>query len=148
FKDISPKHLLERYNVALAQSILLRSTRVHVAIRGETPQRYRALLRRAKFHRLICEIEKTAPDSYRLHLDGPLSLFSATQKYGLQLALFLPAILQCSDFDLHADLRWGPQRSPRVFELSSADGLVPHTVDSGMYVAPELAMFAELFRTR
>ena len=27
-----------------------------------------------------------------LHLDGPLSLFSATQKYGLQLAMFLPTV--------------------------------------------------------
>ena len=29
-----------------------------------------------------------------LNLDGPMSLFSATQKYGLQLALFLPTLLR------------------------------------------------------
>lgn len=147
FKDISALHLLERYNVALAQSILLRSTRVHIAIRGEPPQRYRALLRRIKFHRLICEIEKTGPDSYRLHLDGPLSLFSATQKYGLQLAMFLPAILPCRDFELKAELRWGPQKKPKAFVLTHTDGLVAAT-DPGMYVPPELAMFVELFRKR
>jgi predicted nuclease of restriction endonuclease-like RecB superfamily len=148
FKDISAERLLQRYNVALAQAVLLRSTGVRVNVRGEPPQRYRQLFRLVKFHRLVCEVEQTGPNAYQLSLDGPLSLFSATQKYGLQLALFLPALLQCRDFDLHAELRWGPQRRHKVFTLSPRDGLVPHTHDTGMYVPPELAMFAELFRTK
>src|SRR5262249_8085227 len=124
FRDISAHHLLQRYNVALAQAVLLRSTRVHVAVRREPPQRYRSLLRATKFHRLICEVQKTGPDSYLLHLDGPLSLFSATQKYGLQLAFYLPSVLHCRDFELRAELRWGPQKKPRSFFLTSDDGLV------------------------
>jgi predicted nuclease of restriction endonuclease-like RecB superfamily len=148
FKDISAKHLLERYNVALAQAILLRSIGVHVAIRNEPPQRYRALLRQAKFHRLICEIQKTGPDSFLLHFDGPLSLFSATQKYGLQLAMFLPAVLHCRDFELRAELRWGAQKKPKTFLLKPADGLVPFGPDAGTYVPPELGMFVELFQKR
>lgn len=148
FKDTTVERLLQRYNVALAQAVLLRSSAVHVAIRGEPPRRYRQLLRLVKFHRLMCEMEKTGPDSYQLHLDGPLSLFSATQKYGLQLALFLPAVLLCRDFELRSELLWGAQRKPKVFHLSSADGLVSHYPDTGTYVPPELAMFVELFRKR
>jgi predicted nuclease of restriction endonuclease-like RecB superfamily len=148
FKDTTAERLLQRYNVALAQAVLLRSTRVHVAIRGEPPQRYRQLLRLVKFHRLVCEMEKTGPDSHLLHLDGPMSLFTATQKYGLQLALFLPAVLHCRDFELNAELRWGAQRKPKTFLLSSGDGLVSHAADAGMYVPPELGMFVELFRKK
>ncbi|HJT76218.1 MAG TPA: DUF790 family protein, partial [Gemmataceae bacterium] len=148
FKDTTAERLLQRYNVALAQAVLLRSSAVHVAIRGEPPRRYRQLLRLVKFHRLMCEMEKTGPDSYQLHLDGPLSLFSATQKYGLQLALFLPAVLLCHDFELRSELLWGAQRKPKTFHLSSADGLVSHYPDTGTYVPPELAMFVELFRKR
>jgi predicted nuclease of restriction endonuclease-like RecB superfamily len=148
FEDLSAERLLQRYNVALAQAVLLRATQLHVTVRGEPPQRYRQLLRRVKFHRLLCEVERLTPESYRLHLDGPLSLFSATQKYGLQLALFLPAVLLCRDFDLRAELRWGAQRRPKFFLLSSAEGLVSHYADSGMYVPPELRMFADLFRKR
>src|SRR5262249_22965665 len=110
FDDISAERLLQRYNVALAQAVLLRSTGVTIQVRHETPQRYRQLLRAIKFHRLIAEWEKTGGDSYRLHLDGPLSLFSATQKYGLQLALFLPVLLHCCDFELEATLRWGTDK--------------------------------------
>ena len=148
FKDITSSRLLERYNVALAQAILLRSTRVHVQVRAEPPARYRQLFRLVKFHRLVCELERTGPDSFCLHLDGPLSLFTATQKYGLQLALFLPAVLLCRDFDLMADLHWGPQRKPKKFMLSSKDGLVSHALDYGTYTPPELAMFVELFRKK
>jgi predicted nuclease of restriction endonuclease-like RecB superfamily len=148
FKDISAERLVERYNVALAQAILLRSTGVRITIRGEPPQRYRQLLRLVKFHRLVCDIQRLDPGAYQLHLDGPLSLFTATQKYGLQLALFLPAVLLCRDFELQAELRWGPQRKPKTFTLAPTDGLHSHAPDTGMYVPPELAMFAELFRKR
>jgi predicted nuclease of restriction endonuclease-like RecB superfamily len=148
FEDITAVRLLQRYNVALAQAVLLRAVGVQVSLRGEPPQRYRQLLRQAKFHRLLCEIESAGPDAYRLRLDGPLSLFSATQKYGLQLALFLPAVLRCRDFDLEADLRWGPQRKPKTFTLCAGDGLVSSSADTGMYVPPELAMFVALFRKK
>jgi predicted nuclease of restriction endonuclease-like RecB superfamily len=148
FKDLSPQHLLQRYNVALAQAVLLRATRVHVALRHEPPARYRQLLRLVKFHRLICEIERTGDDCYLLQLDGPLSLFSATNKYGLQLALFLPAVLLCRDFEVEAELRWGAQRKPKTFSLTPADRLVSYLPDVGTYVPPELGMFVDLFRKR
>jgi predicted nuclease of restriction endonuclease-like RecB superfamily len=128
--------------------VLLKSTGITIQIRNEPPQRYRQLLRAIKFHRLIAEIEKSDADSFRLHLDGPLSLFSATQKYGLQLALFLPVVLQCRDFELEAKLRWGTERKEKVFRLTPREGLVSHLPETGMYVPPELAMFAELFRKK
>jgi predicted nuclease of restriction endonuclease-like RecB superfamily len=148
FKDTTAERLLQRYNVALAQAVLLRSTGMKVFIRNESPQRYRQLLRLVKFHRLMCEVERTGPEAYCLRLDGPLSLFRATQKYGLQLALFLPAVLKCRDFDLEAELRWGPQRKPKRFTLSAGDGLVSHYADTGVYVPAELRMFVELFRKK
>jgi predicted nuclease of restriction endonuclease-like RecB superfamily len=148
FKDTTPERLLQRYNVALVQAVLLRSTRVHVTIRGEPPQRYRQLLRLIKFHRLVCEIEPAGKDGYHFHLDGPLSLFTSTHKYGLQLALFTPAILRCRDFELRSELSWGPQRRPKILTLTPDDGLVWDHPDSGMYTPPELAMFVELFRKK
>ncbi|MGE3809587.1 MAG: DUF790 family protein [Gemmataceae bacterium] len=148
FRDISVERLLQRYNVALAQAVLLRSTRVQVVIRSEPPRRYRQLLRKVKFHRLVCEIERAGRDAVTLKLDGPLSLFSATQKYGMQLALFLPALLTCSDFELEAELLWGPQKKPKKFTLAAADGLVSTEPDWGQFLPAELKMFAELFAKR
>jgi predicted nuclease of restriction endonuclease-like RecB superfamily len=148
FDDTTAVRLIERYNVALAQAILLRSTGVTVEIRNETPARFRQLFRAVKFHRLICEAEQGTPGVTTLRLDGPLSLFSATQKYGLQLALFLPTLLQCHDFDLRADVLWGAQKKEKLFVLTSADGLVSHLPDYASYTPAELQMFVELFRKK
>jgi predicted nuclease of restriction endonuclease-like RecB superfamily len=148
FQDLSVQHLLQYYNVALAQAVLLRAVRVHVTVHHEPPQRYRQLLRRLKFHRLLCEFERVGPDSYTLHLDGPLSLFSATNKYGLQLALFLPGVLLCKNFELRAELRWGAQKKDKVFLLTHRDRLVWPGADPGMFVPVELNLFVESFRKR
>jgi uncharacterized protein len=148
FEDTTVNRLVERYNVALAQAILMRSTGVEVTIRNEPPARFRQLFRASKFHRLVLEVEQVARGTTILRLDGPLSLFTATQKYGLQLALFLPWILQCKDFELRADVLWGAKRKPKDFVLTSADGLVSHLPDYASYSPPELTMFAELFRKR
>jgi predicted nuclease of restriction endonuclease-like RecB superfamily len=147
-EETTARRLLERYNVALAQAVLLRSSRVEVVVRGESPARYRQLFRQIKFHRLICEAEPIAKGAYQLRLDGPLSLFTATQKYGLQLALFLPTLLLCRDFELKADVLWGPDRRGKKLEVSSKDGLVSHQTETGMFVPPEIPLFVELFRKK
>ncbi len=146
FDDLTAQRLVDRYNVALAQSVLLRSVLVRVEVRGEGPTRYRALFRRLKFHRLLYRVEGSMRDGYVFHIDGPLSLFSATTKYGLQVAMFLPSLLHCRDFRLDAELRWGPRREPRSFHLEANDGLVSPQADTGTYTPPELAAFVVRFR--
>jgi predicted nuclease of restriction endonuclease-like RecB superfamily len=146
FKDLSAERLIDRYNVALAQAVLLRSVRVTVEVRGERPARYRQLFRQIKFHRLVAKVDGSMADGYTIAIDGPLSLFSATNKYGLQMALFLPAVLLCRDFRLVAEVLWGPKREPRSFQLDPNDGLVSHYNDVGTYTPPELAAFVERFR--
>ena len=116
------------------------------ALRHEKPARYRQLFRHLKFHRLLYRVEGSMQEGYTFHIDGPLSLFSATNKYGLQMALFLPALLLCHDFRLDAELRWGPKREPRTFHLEAADGLISHYADSGTYVPAELSAFLDRFR--
>jgi predicted nuclease of restriction endonuclease-like RecB superfamily len=146
FADLSAQRLIDRYNVALAQAVLLRSVRLTVEVRNERPARYRQLFRWLKYHRLLARVDGNMAEGYVLHIDGPLSLFSATNRYGLQMALFLPALLMCRDFRLDAELRWGPRKEPRGFHLESADGLVSHHDDSADYVPAEISAFLERFR--
>jgi predicted nuclease of restriction endonuclease-like RecB superfamily len=145
-QTIDAQRLVDRYNVGLAQSVLLRSVHVQAEVRNEKPARYRQLFRQLKFHRLLYRVEGSMTDGFVLHIDGPLSLFSATNKYGLQMALFLPALLLCRDFRLDAELRWGPKRDSRTFHLQANDGLVSHYADTGTYVPAELLAFVDRFR--
>jgi predicted nuclease of restriction endonuclease-like RecB superfamily len=146
FDDMTAQWLIDRYNVGLAQAVLLRSVSVKVEVRNERPARYRQLFRRLKFHRLLYRVEGSMREGYVFHIDGPLSLFSATTKYGLQVAQFLPALLHCEDFRLEAELRWGPKREPRSFFLEARDKLVSHQADIGTYFPAELTAFVERFR--
>jgi predicted nuclease of restriction endonuclease-like RecB superfamily len=148
FDDCTAEFLINRYNVALAQAILLKSTAMEARIWGETPARFRQLFRQVKFHRLICTIHESTNNSYILRLDGPLSLFSATNKYGLQLAQFLPTLLHCRAFELQATVRWGTERKEKQFTLSAADGLKSHLPDFGIYTPPELQLFADSFAAK
>lgn len=146
FDDLSAIGLIDRYNVALAQAVLLRSVHLEANVRGEKPSRYRQLFRFLKFHRLLYQVRGSMAGGYTFYLDGPMSLFMATNRYGLQMALFLPALLRCSDFRVDAELRWGPKRQPRTFHLAASDGLVSHYQDTGQYVPSEIQAFLDRFR--
>jgi hypothetical protein len=146
FEDLTAERLIDRYNVALAQAVVLRSVRVEVEIRAERPARYRQLMRLIKFHRLMAKVEGSMQEGYKIHLDGPLSLFNATTKYGMQIANFLPAILLCQEYRIIAEVLWGPKREPRSFQLEASDGLVSHYNDTGTYVPQELTAFVDRFR--
>jgi predicted nuclease of restriction endonuclease-like RecB superfamily len=145
-QTLDAQRLIDRYNLGLAQSVLLRSIHVEAEVRNEKPTRYRQLFRQLKFHRLLYRVEGSMKEGFVFHIDGPLSLFSATNKYGLQMALFLPALLLCRDFRVDAELRWGPRRETRTYHLEAKDGLVSHYADTGTYVPAELAAFVERFR--
>ena len=126
FAAPAPDLLLDRYNLSLAQSILLRAARVTVRVEGEPPARYRALFRAARFHGLIHVVQGDPATGYTLTLDGPFSLFDSIQRYGLRLAMFLPAVLPCAAFRLRAEVLWGRDKSPVAFEIGPEDGLVSH----------------------
>jgi predicted nuclease of restriction endonuclease-like RecB superfamily len=146
FDDLDAQRLIDRYNVALAQAILLRAVLVTAVVRNEKPARYRQLFRQLKFHRLLYRVEGSMATGYTFQIDGPLSLFSATNRYGLQMALFLPTLLHCGDFRLDAELRWGPKREPRSFHLEAGDGLISHQADTGTYVPAEMGAFLDRIR--
>jgi predicted nuclease of restriction endonuclease-like RecB superfamily len=119
---------------------------VRAEVRGEAPTRYRQLFRKLKFHRLLYRVEGSMQAGYTFHIDGPLSLFSATTRYGLQIAWFLPTLLHCTNFRLDAELRWGPKRLPLNFHLQTGDGLISHQADIGTYTPAEMTAFVDRFR--
>lgn len=144
FREISAEALIERYNLALAQAILLRAEQVTVHVEGETPDRYRKLFRAARFHGLLHVVEGTPEAGYKITLNGPFSLFDAVQRYGLRLALFLPSVLACEKYHVTADILWGRSRERAKFEITPKDGLVSHAADF-LQSSPDLDAFRAAF---
>jgi predicted nuclease of restriction endonuclease-like RecB superfamily len=114
----SAEGLLSTYELAQHQAVLLRAVRLHARVFCASAAGYRALFRKLKFHRLLYAIEKLDRNTgYAIDIDGPFSLFEQTTKYGLKLALALPAILACDAWDVTADLRWGKDRRALRYHL-------------------------------
>ncbi len=110
FDEIDPMGLLDVYDASQGQAVLLRATRVTVVVHRAEPAALRQLFRRLKFLRLIHVILAVANGETRIELDGPASLFSASTKYGLQLALLLPALERTGPWSLDAAVLWGPAK--------------------------------------
>ncbi len=130
YRPISPLALVQRYNLALAQGILLHATRVEIHLKPSPATKYRAIYRAIKFRRLMHEVRGNPASGYTLILDGPMSLFEATRRYGLQLALFLPTLVACDGWSLRADVSWGSSNDKMLFELSEDDSLVSTVKDA------------------
>jgi predicted nuclease of restriction endonuclease-like RecB superfamily len=145
FEFITPERLLDRYNTALAQAVLFRATQVQIRMAGQLPVRYRQLFRFIKFYQLLYRVAGSMEQGYEITLDGPLSLFQASQRYGVRLAQFLPVLLLADGWTLTADLLWGPRRVARQFELSPAVGLRSHYPDTGVWIPEEVQAFATRF---
>jgi predicted nuclease of restriction endonuclease-like RecB superfamily len=103
----SPEALVEAYEHAQIQAILLRAVRVVCDVRCSSADAYRELFHKLKFRRLMHRISELAEGGYRIEIDGPFSLFQSVAKYGLELALMLPALEACDSLELVADVRWG-----------------------------------------
>ncbi len=108
--------LVAEYELLQVQSILLRAVRIEAEVRAARPDAYRELFRKLKFRQLLYRVEPIEGQGYRLEIDGPMSLFGATTKYGLELSLSLPALLSCGQLRLKAELRWGKRREKLTFE--------------------------------
>jgi predicted nuclease of restriction endonuclease-like RecB superfamily len=113
----SPEQLVDGYDLAQKQAVLLRATQLVANVRCGDAYAYRELFRKLKFFRLLHSIEARADGGYRIVIDGPFNLFSASTKYGLSLALSLPALLACDEYSITASLRWGKERTPMTFRI-------------------------------
>ncbi len=120
FDDISGAEVAVHWERSQVQAVLLRAESVTVEVESQDAAGYRALFRTMKFRRLLYRIEPL-PEAkgYRITIDGPFSLLQSVTKYGLQLALVLPAIRACDRWSLDAKIRWGKQRTRLRFR---ADG--------------------------
>jgi predicted nuclease of restriction endonuclease-like RecB superfamily len=109
--------LVDSYGLAQKQAVLLRAVDVIADVRCRDAYAYRALFHKLKFFRLLHRIEPRSDGGYRIFIDGPFNLFSASTKYGLSLALSLPSLLACDEYRIAATLRWGKERTPCTFKL-------------------------------
>lgn len=147
FEDITWERLVGEYNLALAQGMLLRAEVLRVHLEAGTSRQLRALVQAAKFHQLHWRIspgEKTG--GMDIQLDGPLSLFDSTTKYGIRLACFLPTALAVAGVRVSARVQWGKKQKKSVeWEYTASTAELPTRHQTHQGPTPEVAGFHKLW---
>ena len=145
FRTCQPQWLIDRYNVALAQGVVLRATELEIHLTESSIPKQRALFRKIKFFQLLHRVEPDGDGGYRIVLDGPLSLFRSSGRYGVQMASFLPILLHFRHWTLTARLEWGKRRLPALFRLAPSPRLRPTTRLTGQWQPEEVGWLGEQF---
>ena len=147
FKPYSPQNLLHRYNCAQVQGLLLRSNSLHLRFSEKEPALLRQLCKYLRFHQLLAQITLEADGFYRIAIDGPLNLFYQTQKYGVNLANFFPAVLHQPHWQLEADIQLTKRKQYRL-TLDQSCNIRSHYHQFLAYVPQEIELFQQTFQKK
>lgn len=130
--------LVSRYELGRAQAVLLKAQDLVIDITTRNPSDARALFRKLKFLQLLFTLNARPEGGYRITVDGPMSLFESSTRYGLRLALALPAIMVCAEWAVVARVVWGARRTRLSFSLAgNSRKRNPIALDSGTAPAAE-----------
>jgi predicted nuclease of restriction endonuclease-like RecB superfamily len=143
--QLSPRGLIERYNLELARGLLYWASEMRIFV-GDG---YKDVFKFIKLFKLMHTIREARDASgergrmggYEITLDGPISPFvQATIRYGRQMAKFLPALLLCRNWKMEADIHIpsppgmrDAQKGPLLYRLDPRSGLRSHYQASGPF---------------
>ena len=146
FRPIEVDALLARYDVALAQAVLLRATELTLRVERATPGQLRAIFRALKFHQLLFEASRDAADAWLIRIDGPLNILQRSGRYGVQLAQAFIPMLHLERWSLNAELRWPGKDEPLSFRVGHEDRLIPIGRLQGAWVSAEQELLVSRIR--
>jgi uncharacterized protein len=109
FQIITPENLLRQYNLSLAQTLLFKATGMEIRIEDK----YQEVFRRIKQLGLIYTILDGS-----IYLDGPISLFKLTEKYGNSFAKLLPVVVNSTRWSLKASIMKKTLQGKRIYDFT------------------------------
>ena len=147
FEVIGAEALVAAHDLAQAQAVLLRAERLTADVVCHSPGTFRALFHKLRFLQLLFTVQRR-DEGYRLVIDGPGSLFQSVTRYGLRLALALPALRECDRWDLRADVQWGKDRRVLEFSLSGQGDVPAGEAGERSFLSDEVSTLLERFARR
>lgn len=109
--------LLARYNEAQIQAALYSATEMQVTARRD----YRPIVMAAKRAMMMHDAESLPDKSFRFTFYGPVSPLRITKRYGIHLALIIPRLLACRDWEMKAPIKFFRYGKQPELLLSSRD---------------------------
>ncbi|UCB60973.1 MAG: DUF790 family protein, partial [Candidatus Bathyarchaeota archaeon] len=98
--------------LALTQALLFRSTFMEIKVTDY----WKEILREVKFLGLMYSAE-SRDGEFKITVDGPLSLFKLTQRYGTRMAKILPTIVQSREWEVASSIIRTGEFGKRIHQL-------------------------------
>ena len=146
FDALTAEELLHRYNLSLAQAVLYKAASLTITVTEPPPDKLRYLMGALKFHGLMHRVVRDEHGSVSVTIDGPTSVLKNTRRYGIKMAMFLPALMLLPQWDASARVDW--KGKEREFHLDPSVGLVSHYKARGGWRTDEEKWFEEKFATQ
>jgi hypothetical protein len=131
FDPLDGYALIRYYNLGLTQTLLFKAVNVDFTIRKGN---YKNIFRAIKRLRLMYFAETLGGDTFRISVEGPMSLVKMTEKYGTSVAKLLPAILQSEYWKIRAGILRRGEGFPRVFAFELERGEVKDQLEASNQV--------------
>jgi hypothetical protein len=151
FDQPTPEALVHRYNLAQVQGIFYKASQIVITVHRNDPGEYKLLFRYLKLFQLMAYIEGDADHGFTITIDGPVSLFGGSTRYGLAIAKLLPALLHVTRWSLTATLQtkdaYTRSLRTRHFTLEPNGRLVSHYPPSKPYDSMLEQSFADRWAT-
>ena len=109
FKAITPENLLRQYNLSLTQTLLFKAWGMEIQIEGN----YQDVFWKIKRLGLMYLIQDG-----KIIIDGPVSIFKMTERYGTALAKLLPTIMKCSKWNLKASILKKTMQGKKIYDFT------------------------------
>jgi predicted nuclease of restriction endonuclease-like RecB superfamily len=135
----SPQALLARYTVVQIQATLFRALEMVIWASDD----FKNILRHAKLAGLMHTVRRLSPQKFEIRVDGPASVLGATRRYGVAMARFLPSLLACQDWRMHAVLQTRRRGWLACLDLSNDDRLNSHLCPPNEFDSRLEATFAQ-----
>ena len=139
-KEHSIDHWINRYNLSQVQGLLLQADFIKLTLSEPPLELLRGLIRCAKFHRLVLDIEQKK-NVYHIKVAGPLSVTESSRKYGFQLAIFFPVICMFPLWELQAKVKY--KKKLRNLKINHEIGLQPTSRNFRHFVPQEIKILAK-----
>ncbi len=109
FQNITPENLLREYNLSLTQTLLFKAAGMEILADNKYQEVFRKIKQLGLMYSIIDD---------KMYLDGPISLFRLTEKYGVALAKLLPTIIASERWSLKASIIRRTSQGKRVYDFS------------------------------
>jgi len=108
FQNIAPEALVEQYNLSLAQALLFKATGMELQIEDSYQPVFWAIKKLGLMYSIV---------DGRIYLDGPISLFKMTERYGTAFAKLLPSVMASTKWSLKASILRKTSQGKKIYEF-------------------------------